>query len=321
MFSIIYSQSSDYESKVKETKIYIESIYKSDSSKIKSYVKNSQNGKIYSLKSLDVYEEYGYMVYDNIYQILEKDNSIVFVKKLPYYWAEGMAFNESFYEYYFDESKRLIGAKKSAHTSYYEDPKNVSYNIEYTLNKITDKLERTNEYYADINQRKLDSQSKIIKLADKDGLTKNSVKLMDKITFSDLEGFMKTEKIKYYRTDKKERELVFSAPKNNIGKGNNDDPLGGNDNGDSKIGIGRKLVNYIPGTMGRGGTPPAHNCSVKGAININYTVDKFGRVTYAHRISGISDACVVSTSISWVKKYVKAEESTTSSSGTYTIKF
>lgn len=284
-------------------------------------MKNSQNGKIYSLKSSDVYEEYGNMVYDNIYQILEKDNNIVSIKKLPYYWAEAMAFNESSYEYYFDENKRLIGAKKSAHTSYYEDSKNVSYNIEYILNEKTDKLERISEYYANLRGVKLDSKSKIVKIADKDGVTKNFMRFLDKITFRDLESFMKTEKIKYYHTDEKERELVVSKPKKNIEKGNNDDPLGGDDKGNSKIGIDRKLVTYIPGTMGRGGTPPAHTCSVGGAINITYTVDRLGRIISARRISGISDACAVSTSISWVKKYVKAEESTSSSTGTYTIKF
>lgn len=103
--------------------------------------------------------------------------------------------------------------------------------------------------------------------------------------------------------------------------GNSGDPLGGEGNGDSKIGIDRKLVGFIPGTIGRGGAQPAHNCSASGSINIAYTVDKAGNVVSARRSGGVSDACVVSTSVSWVKRYVKAEKSNSSSTGTYSITF
>ena len=103
--------------------------------------------------------------------------------------------------------------------------------------------------------------------------------------------------------------------------GNAGDPLGGDGNGDSKIGVDRKLVGFIPGTMGRGGAQPSHNCSASGSINIAYAVDKAGNVISARRSSGVSDACVVSTSVSWVKKYVKAEKSNSSSTGTYSITF
>ena len=103
--------------------------------------------------------------------------------------------------------------------------------------------------------------------------------------------------------------------------GNAGDPLGGDGNGDSKVGIDRKLVSFIPGTMGRGGAQPSHNCSANGTINIAYTVDKAGNVISARRSGGISDPCVVSTSVSWVKQYVKAEKANTSSTGTYSITF
>ncbi|WOC51895.1 hypothetical protein BPO_1248 [Bergeyella porcorum] len=42
-------------------------------------------------------------------------------------------------------------------------------------------------------------------------------------------------------------------------------------------------------------------------------VDRAGNVTSARRSSGISDNCVVSTAIAWVKQYVKAEKANTSS--------
>lgn len=105
------------------------------------------------------------------------------------------------------------------------------------------------------------------------------------------------------------------------GIGNDGDPLGGDGNGDSKVGIDRRLVGYIPGTMGRGGAQPSHNCSAGGSITISYTVDKAGNVSSARRSGGVSDPCVVSTSISWVKKYVKAEKASTSSTGSYKITF
>lgn len=105
------------------------------------------------------------------------------------------------------------------------------------------------------------------------------------------------------------------------GIGNAGDPLGGDGNGDSKVGIDRKLVGFIPGTMGRGGTQPTHNCTAGGSITIAYIVDKAGNVISARRAGGVSDPCVVSTSISWVKKYVKAEKASVSSTGTYKITF
>ena len=103
--------------------------------------------------------------------------------------------------------------------------------------------------------------------------------------------------------------------------GNAGDPLGGDGNGDSKICVDRRLVGFIPGTMGRGGAQPTHNCTASGSITISYTVDKAGNVVNARRLSGVSDPCVVSATVSWVKKYVKAEKSNVSSSGTYKITF
>lgn len=103
--------------------------------------------------------------------------------------------------------------------------------------------------------------------------------------------------------------------------GNAGDPLGGDGNGDSKVGIDRKLVGFIPGTMGRGGAQPSHSCTASGTISISYTVDKAGNVVSARRLSGISNPCIATTSVSWVKKYVKAEKATSSSTGVYSITF
>lgn len=105
------------------------------------------------------------------------------------------------------------------------------------------------------------------------------------------------------------------------GSGNAGDPLGGAGDGDSRIGVDRQLVGFIPGTMGRGGAQPKQECTASGSISIAYTVDKAGNVISATRAGGVSDPCVVSTSVKWVKQYVKAEKSSVSSKGTYKIVF
>ncbi|MDO5616431.1 MAG: ferric siderophore ABC transporter substrate-binding protein, partial [Cruoricaptor ignavus] len=48
---------------------------------------------------------------------------------------------------------------------------------------------------------------------------------------------------------------------------------------------------------------------------------KSGNVTSARRSGGISDPCVSSTTVAWVKQYVKAEKSDTNSTGVYKITF
>lgn len=108
---------------------------------------------------------------------------------------------------------------------------------------------------------------------------------------------------------------------NGTGPGNYGDPLGGDGDGNSLIGIDRKLTGFIPGTMGRGGAQPNHDCTASGSITISYTVDKSGKVSSARRLSGISDPCVATTAVNWVKQYVKAEAASVSSKGTYKITF
>ena len=104
--------------------------------------------------------------------------------------------------------------------------------------------------------------------------------------------------------------------------GDNGDPLGGDGNGTSVIGDDRKLIKFIPGTLGKPGPQPSNNCAKSGTIYIAFTVDKAGNVTgEPTRASGIADVCIVSTSVAWVKKYVKAERANTSSTGSYRITF
>ncbi|RRQ47343.1 hypothetical protein [Chryseobacterium sp. SC28] len=89
----------------------------------------------------------------------------------------------------------------------------------------------------------------------------------------------------------------------------------------TKIGKDRMLTNFIPGTMGKAGKLPAHNCKTKGQLVMFITIDKAGNVTSAGRSSGIKDPCNITAAVIWLKKYVKAKKSQNVSQGTYTIVF
>ncbi|WP_185670491.1 hypothetical protein [Chryseobacterium sp. POL2] len=326
-FTVAFSQnkSLDYRSEIKNLKTYVENTYKNDYDKIKSYVKNESNGKIFLIKTEDIYSEFDFEFY-YAYDFLRKDDKVVYIRKTPISQSGDSAI---FYDYYFNNEGRLIGAEKFVSAFYGENSKVVNYALGYELSDKTDKLERVSEIYTDDKDKKIEKNSKLYKEAVENGLISSYIDGMDKISFRDLEGFMKAEKIKYYRNDEKENsepKKILEKEKPSIGnllkgRGNIGDPLGGDGNEDSRIGVDRKLITFIPGTMGRGGKQPSHNCSVSGTINISYFVNELGNVISARRISGISDACVVSTSVAWVKQYVKAEESTVTSRGTYKITF
>lgn len=201
-FNISCSQNLDvnYEKDLKDLRLYVWNVYTNDHSKIKTYVKNVEDGKIYQLKGDDVYEEYGNMYYENIYQFVERDDKIVCVRQLTYYWAEAMAFTDISYEYYFDNNKRLIGATKVHSFDIYSEKDDKSYKIfyklKYLLNKETDKLEKQGEVFVDENNNPIDLNSYDYKDDRKYILSK--IKKMKSITFRDLEGLMIAEKIKYY---------------------------------------------------------------------------------------------------------------------------
>ena len=89
----------------------------------------------------------------------------------------------------------------------------------------------------------------------------------------------------------------------------------------TKIGKDRALTAFIPGTMGKAGKLPSHNCKTKGQLVMFFTVDKAGNVTNAGRSSGIKDACNITAAVIWMKQYVKAKKSQNISQGTYTINF
>ena len=90
---------------------------------------------------------------------------------------------------------------------------------------------------------------------------------------------------------------------------------------ESKIGVDRKLIAGIPGTMNYKGKLPTNNVREKGTIEIAYTVDKNGNVISAMRVGGLRSRNTINTAVTLVKKYVKAEKAQPNSTGVYTINF
>ena len=90
---------------------------------------------------------------------------------------------------------------------------------------------------------------------------------------------------------------------------------------ESKIGVDRKLIAGIPGTMNYKGKLPTNNVKERGTIEIAYTVDKNGNVISAMRVGGLRSRNTINNAVTLVKKYVKAEKAQTNSTGVYTINF
>lgn len=214
LFSIACSQnkSSDYSNEVKDLKAYVENVYKNDLANVKGYVKNENNGKIFPIKTDDIFSEFDFEFY-YVYEFLRKDDKVIYARKAP---ISQSGDSSIFYDYYFSKDGRLIGAEKSVSSFYGENSEVVSYTIEYELSDKTDKLERLREIYTDENDKKIEKNSKLYKEAIESGLMSSYIEDLDKITFRDLEGFMNVEKIKYYTdsenlTDKeKESRLLHS---------------------------------------------------------------------------------------------------------------
>lgn len=126
---------------------------------------------------------------------------------------------------------------------------------------------------------------------------------------------VKEEKKEAQKTEKEDKKLAKKDEKKETTTPDS------KDNKIIKIGKDRILTGFIPGTMGKAGKLPSHNCKAKGQLVMFITVDKAGNVTNAGRSSGIKDACNITAAVIWTKQYVKAKKSQNISQGTYTINF
>lgn len=312
IFFFLFSHSqTNYEKEIIELKKYVHKTYEENYEAIERYVVNPKNGNLYKVKTEDIFSEFEFEL-ENVYEFLRKNDKVICARKSPI--SQSGDSNKSYF-YYFAENGRLIGAEKFV-SSFYGDNKIVNYTIQYELSEKTDKLERVKEEYTDEDDKVIKRNSRLYKIAVEDGMISYYIPYLDKITFRDLEGFMNTENLKYY----KDNEVKTPAVSNLI-RGRNAKENFLNTESESRIGVDRKLISFIPGTVSRGGEHPKHNCIANGTIIISYNVDKDGNVSYARRSGGTSDPCIVSTSISWVKEFVKAEKSDRNSIGRYKISF
>lgn len=138
---------------------------------------------------------------------------------------------------------------------------------------------------------------------------------VDTVSIAKETPVLKDEKKETPKTEKDEKKLAkIDEKKETTIPDSKDDKI-------TKIGKDRVLTGFIPGTMGKAGKLPSHNCKTKGQLVMFITVDKAGNVTNAGRSSGIKDACNVTAAVIWTKQYVKAKKSQNISQGTYTITF
>jgi len=137
----------------------------------------------------------------------------------------------------------------------------------------------------------------------------------DTVTLAKETPVVKEEKKETPKTEKEDKKLAKKdEKKETAAPDSKDDKI-------TKIGKDRILTGFIPGTMGKAGKLPSHNCKTKGQLIMFITVDKAGNVTNAGRSSGIKDACNITAAVIWTKQYVKAKKSQNISQGTYTINF
>lgn len=253
------------------------------------------------------------------YRIIKKNNKIIYISKSDNFWGDiGDWYNAQ--DFYFDNNGILLGAvKKEEWFLENKCAQQIKFRGIY-LNYGNPKLDRKDKFYNE-NDKEINLDSPNCKSSKNKIL--EIIEEMDKIAFRDLEGFMKAEKIKYYRTDNYGKNIENEKENPTIGNlinGRRKEVIK-NENAENKIDVNRKLIGFIPGTMGRGGVQPSHSCTASGSVMIAYTIDKKGNVVSARRSGGASDSCIVSTSIGWIKKYVKAEKADVSSTGTYKITF
>ncbi|AZA86838.1 hypothetical protein EG349_08580 [Chryseobacterium shandongense] len=128
------------------------------------------------------------------YRIIKKNNKIIYISKSDSFW--GMGDWNSSQDFYFDEKGVLLGAVKKE--DWFLENK-CAMQIRYRgiyKNYGSPKLHRVDKFYNE-NDKEINLDSANCKKSKKEAL--ENAERTDKITFRNLEGFMKAEKIKYYK--------------------------------------------------------------------------------------------------------------------------
>lgn len=192
-FSFFNSQGL-YEKELKQTKSFVKTILRNDPSKIIEYVKLT-DGRLKRSMTENPVEEFELQWY-MFYKIIRKNNKIVYISKSDDLWGH-IGDSKTSYDYYFNEEGILVGAEKSLDFFLLDTTcaNQVKYYVSY-LNVKAEKLEKA-EIYKDDNGDVIDFTSR--KCKNSKMYIQSITNGLDKITFRNLEGFMKAEKIKYYK--------------------------------------------------------------------------------------------------------------------------
>lgn len=191
--NMFYAQSK-YEIELKEAKTYVDNVFKKDSTQIENYVKLS-DGRIMLTKTDDPIEEFD-NDWNRFYKIIRKNDKVIFISQSNNLWG-GIGDWYDAQDYYFNEKGNLIGAEKRL-DFYLEETKcakQIKYRAFY-VNINAPKLTKV-EKILNSNEKELNLDSPTCKSSKKQIL--NNIAEIEKITFRDVEGFMKVEKIKYYK--------------------------------------------------------------------------------------------------------------------------
>lgn len=188
----LFSQN-NYEKEFENIKSYVDNRLEKNSSEILNYVKLS-DGRLLLSKTDDPLQEFEDIKF--FYKILRKNNKIVFISKSDNLWG-GMGDWLDAYDYYFNEEGILVGAEKKQ--EFFLMDRKCTPQIKYSAlykNVNAPKLLKK-EKIMGMNGKLIDLNSEKCKGHKKEIL--DVINDMEKITFRTLEGFMKAEKIKYYK--------------------------------------------------------------------------------------------------------------------------
>lgn len=192
-FSFFNSQGL-YEKELKQTKSFVKTTLRNEPSKIIEYVKLT-DGRLKRSMTENPVEEFE-LQWDIFYKIIIKNNKIVYISKSDDLWGN-IGDSKTSYDYYFNEEGILVGAEKSLDFFLLNTTcaNQVKYHVSY-LNVKAEKLVKS-EIYKDDNGNVIDFTS--IKCKNSKTYIQSITNSLDKITFRNLEGFMKAERIKYYK--------------------------------------------------------------------------------------------------------------------------
>lgn len=191
--NLFYTQNK-YKTDLKEAKNYVDNVFKKDASQIKNYVKLS-DGRIMLSKTDDPIEEF-----DNdcirFYKMIRKNDKVIFISKSDNLWG-GIGDWYDAQDYYFNEKGILIGAQKRL--NFFLEETKCAIQVKYSAfyeNVDAPKLAKVQKTL-NLNDKELNLDSPNCKSSKKQIL--NNIAGIEKITFRNLEGFMKVENIKYYK--------------------------------------------------------------------------------------------------------------------------